>query len=160
MLFPIRWLADKRPMSPNAGYASVMFVAGIGIPLLAALNASLGSRIGSPSAAALCLFFVAFSAISVVVLITGTQPLKLLSEQPKYLFTAGLFVAFYVLSITYVAPHFGVGNAVFFVLLGQLVAAALIDHFGLFGAREAPLSFMRAAGIALMAAGIALTQKA
>lgn len=69
-------------------------------------------------------------------------------------------MAFYVLSVTYIAPHFGVGNAVFFVLLGQLVAAALIDHYGLFGARVSPLSFTRAAGIALMAAGVALTQKA
>ena len=68
-------------------------------------------------------------------------------------------VAFYVLSITYVAPTFGVGNAIFFVLLGQLVAAAAIDHFGLFGAQTTPLSFTRAGGIALMAAGIALTQR-
>jgi transporter family-2 protein len=49
-------------------------------------------------------------------------------------------VAFYVLSITWIAPTFGVGNAVFFVLLGQLVSAAMIDHFGLFGAQVTPVS--------------------
>ena len=48
----------------------------------------------------------------------------------------------------------------FFVLLGQLISAAAIDHFGLFGAQVKPLSFMRGAGIALMAAGVVLTQKA
>ena len=69
-------------------------------------------------------------------------------------------MAFYVLSVTWIAPHFGVGNAIFFVLLGQLAAAAAIDHFGLFGARVTPLGFTRAAGIALMAAGLALTQRA
>ncbi|MFZ8974113.1 MAG: DMT family transporter, partial [Pseudomonadales bacterium] len=37
---------------------------------------------------------------------------------PRHLLLGGLFVAFYVLSITYIAPHFGIGNAVFFVLLG------------------------------------------
>jgi len=146
-------------MSPNVAYAAVMFLAGIGIPLLAALNASLGSRIGSPAVAALCLFLVAFVATGIVVAATGWEAARQLAMQPKHLFLAGLLVAFYVLSITYVAPHFGVGNAVFFVLLGQLVAAALIDHFGLFGAREVSLSFSRAAGIALMAAGVALTQK-
>ena len=147
-------------MSPNAAYASIMFLAGIGIPLLAALNASLGARLGSPAVAALCLFLVAFLATGLVVGATGAGALKLLGAQPKYLFLAGLLVAFYVLSITYIAPHFGVGNAVFFVLLGQLVAAAAIDHFGLFGARVAPLTLSRASGIALMAAGIALTQRA
>ncbi|MBT8475960.1 MAG: DMT family transporter, partial [Alphaproteobacteria bacterium] len=45
------------------------------------------------------------------------------------------------------------------VLLGQLVAAATIDHYGLFGATPSPLTLTRAGGIALMAAGVALTQK-
>lgn len=147
-------------MSPNFAYATVMFLAGIGIPVLAALNAALGSRIGSPAVAALCLFGVAVVATAVVVAATGSEAFRHIAAQPRYLFLAGVLVAFYVLSITFIAPHFGIGNAVFFVLLGQLVAAALIDHFGLFGARIAPLSFTRAAGIALMAAGVALTQKA
>ena len=147
-------------MSPNLTYATIMFLAGIGIPILAALNAALGARIGSPAVAALCLFVVAFTTTLLVVLATGPSALRVLAEQPRHLFLAGVLVAFYVLSITYVAPHFGVGNAVFFVLLGQLVAAAAIDHWGLFGARETALSLTRAGGIALMAAGIALTQKA
>ena len=68
-------------------------------------------------------------------------------------------MAFYVLSITYIAPRFGVGNAVFFVLLGQLISSAIIDQFGLFGAKPAPLSLTRAAGIAMMAGGVLLTQR-
>ena len=78
---------------------------------------------------------------------------------PKYLWLGGVLVAFYVLSITYIAPHFGVGNAVFFVLLGQLAAAASIDHFGLFGAQVTPLTVNRAIGLGLMAAGVFVTQK-
>ena len=147
-------------MSPNAAYAIVMMLAGVGIPVLAALNASLGARIGSPAAAALCLFGVALGATAIVTLATGPDALKNVPGQPRHLFLAGLLVAFYVLSVTYIAPHFGVGNAIFFVLLGQLAAAAAIDHFGLFGARTTPLSFPRAGGIALMAAGLALTQRA
>lgn len=147
-------------MSPNVAYASIMFLAGVGVPLLAALNAALGSRIGSPAVAALCLFFIAFLVACVAVLLTGAGAVRALAAQPRHLFLGGVLVAFYVLSITYIAPHFGVGNAVFFVLLGQLVAAAMIDHFGLFGAKVAPLGVTRAAGIALMAAGVALTQKA
>lgn len=147
-------------MSANFGYAAVMFLAGIGIPILAALNASLGTRIGSPAAAAAILFVVAFAAAALATLATGgIKALGLAPAQPKHLFLAGLLVAFYVLTITWIAPKFGVGNAVFFVLLGQLVAAAAIDHFGLFGARLSPLTLSRAAGIALMATGVMLTQR-
>ena len=78
---------------------------------------------------------------------------------PWHLFLAGGLVGFHVLPITTAAPHFGVGNAVFFVLLGQLFSTALIDHFGLFGARITPFSIWRAGGIGLMIAGIWLTQK-
>ncbi|MGB3277739.1 MAG: DMT family transporter [Pseudorhodobacter sp.] len=140
-------------------YAAVMLAAGIGIPVLAALNAQLGARIGSPTAAAVILFSVAFlAALLAALLTTGFSPLKLAPAQPKHLFLAGLFVAFYVISITTVAPKFGVGNAVFFVLVGQMIAAALIDNFGLFGAQVKPMTLARAGGIFLMIAGIALIQ--
>jgi len=45
------------------------------------------------------------------------------------------------------------------VLLGQLISAAAIDHFGLFGAQVSPLSMTRMGGIALMAAGVFVTQQ-
>ncbi|AVO39866.1 DMT family transporter [Pukyongiella litopenaei] len=139
-------------------YALIMLAAGIGIPVLAALNAQLGKVIGSPAAAGAILFMVALGAAAVATLVTGPQALSRAPAAPRHLFLAGLLVAFYVLSITYVAPVFGVGNAVFFVLLGQLLSAALIDHFGLFGAQVSPLTATRAAGIALMGAGVWVTQ--
>ena len=146
-------------MTQNIQFAAIMIAAGIGIPILAALNASLGARVGSPVAAATILFLVAFCSVAVVLFLTGDQSLiRTTLHQPKHLFFAGVLVAFYVLSITYVAPKFGVGNAVFFVLMGQLISTAAIDHFGLFGARQIPLSTLRAAGIAVMAAGLFLTQ--
>jgi uncharacterized membrane protein YdcZ (DUF606 family) len=69
-------------------------------------------------------------------------------------------IAFYVLSITFIAPKFGVGNAVFCVLLGQLVSAAAIDHFALFGAAQNSLNLVRSSGIAVMALGVWITQQA
>jgi transporter family-2 protein len=144
----------------TARHAAIMLAAGIGIPVLAALNAQLGARIGAPAAAAAVLFVVAFLGAFAVAAMTGSlRALAALPGQPAHLFLAGLLVAFYVLSITYVAPHFGVGNAVFFVLLGQMLSAAAIDHWGLFGAVERPLTLTRAGGIALMAAGIAVIQR-
>jgi transporter family-2 protein len=140
-------------------FAAIMLAAGIGIPVLAALNAQLGGRIGSPAAAAVVLFTVALAAAVAYALLNGaTGALTRVPGQPKHLFLAGLCVAFYVISITTIAPKFGVGNAVFFVLVGQMIAAAAIDHFGLFGAQLKGMSLARAGGIGLMLAGIALIQ--
>ncbi|MDA7423889.1 DMT family transporter [Thalassococcus lentus] len=143
-----------------AHYAVIMLLAGIGIPLLAALNAALGIKLGSPMAAAMILFCVALTASALVWVGTGAQGMTKLGTAPKHLYLGGLLVAFYVLSVTIIAPRFGVGNAVFFVLLGQLISAAAIDHFGLFGARISPLSLTRATGIAVMAVGVWITQRA
>ncbi|MBV1867674.1 MAG: DMT family transporter [Marinosulfonomonas sp.] len=140
-------------------YALVMLAAGIGIPVLAALNAQLGTRLGSPAAAATCLFVVAFLSAATVLLLTNPQAITAATSAPKHLFLAGTLVAFYILTITWAAPKFGVGNAVFFVLLGQMISAAAIDHYGLLGARISPLSLTRASGIALMALGVLLTQR-
>ena len=145
---------------PVTQYALIMLLAGIGIPVLAALNAALGQYVGSPAAAALVLFAVAFAATGVAALVTGPGALAAMAGAPKHLFLGGLFVAFYVLSITYIAPVFGVGNAVFFVLIGQLISAAAIDHFGLFGAQVSPITLTRALGISVMALGVWITQQA
>lgn len=141
-------------------HAVTMLAAGIGIPVLAALNAALGKHLGAPMVAGVVLFAVAFVTAGVVALITGPGAITKVATAPRYLLLAGVLIAFYVLSITAIAPRFGVGNAVFFVLVGQLISAAVIDHFGLFGATPAPLTATRAAGIALMMAGAFLTQRA
>ncbi|MEM8592753.1 MAG: DMT family transporter [Pseudomonadota bacterium] len=142
---------------PYFAPAAIMFAAGVGIPILAAMNAALGQRLGSPASAAVILFIIAFATALVAALLTRPS-FSALPGTPPQLLPAGALIAFYVLTITWIAPTFGVGNAVFFVLIGQLVSAALIDHFGLFGARVLPISPMRALGIATMAAGVFLTQ--
>ena len=138
----------------------IMLTAGIGIPILAALNAALGRFIGSPAVAASVLFVVAFITALVVALLTNPQAIAKVPAAPKHLLLGGCLIAFYVLTITWIAPVIGVGNAVFFVLIGQMIAAAAIDHFGLFGAQVSPLNVTRASGIAIMAFGVFLTQKA
>ncbi|WP_126974712.1 DMT family transporter [Frigidibacter oleivorans] len=141
-------------------YALIMLAAGIGIPLLAALNAQLGARIGSPPAAGVVLFCVALAGAVAVMLATGSAgALAKVPAQPKHLMLGGLFVCFYVTSVTFVAPRFGVGNAVFFVLLGQMISAAIIDQFGLFGAMVRPLGAARVAGLCCMGLGLWLIQR-
>jgi len=77
---------------------------------------------------------------------------------PLY-YAGGLIVSFYVLSITWTAPRIGVANAVFFVLLGQIVAAAGIDQFGLFGALKSSLTTQRIVGIVFMLIGTYLARR-
>ena len=138
-------------------YGSIMFVAGLGIPVGAALNGGLGGRLQNPSLAAVILFSAGLLIAVANLLVTQGMPkLPDTGSIPWYFFAGGFFVMFYVLTITWVAPRFGVANAVAFVLLGQLVAMSCIDHFGLFGSLQTALSKQRLCGLLLMTIGIFL----
>ena len=119
--------------------ALLMFLTGVGIPIMAAFNSALGAQLGSAAAATFVLFVVGVVLSGAVLALVGLPPLGGLSLERPHLYTGAAFILFYALSITWAAPRIGVGNAVFFVLLGQLVAAAAIDHFGLWGALKAEL---------------------
>jgi transporter family-2 protein len=138
-------------------YAVTMLLAGIGIPIMAALNAELGTKLQSPALAAGILFLVAMIAsVSYLFLVEGIPTSFSAPSMPFYYYLGGLFVVFYVLSVTWIAPQFGIGTAVAFVLLGQLISMATIDQFGLMGAPQTPLTLPRLMGLLFMAIGVFL----
>ncbi len=138
-------------------YALLMLAAGLGIPVMAALNGNLGTRLNSPSFATTILFIVGgLIALGYLLLSEGIPKFNNPEPTPVYFYLGGIFVAFYILSMTWVAPKFGVGNAVSFVLLGQLISMAIIDHFGLLGAPQSFISAQRLSGLFLMIVGVFL----
>lgn len=144
-------------MANQLFFSSLMLATGIGIPIMAALSATLGTRYGSTALAASVLFVVAL-AISLAFLFAvegGVKPFPK-TPVPFYFYLGGVFLAFYALSVTWVAPRFGVGNAVAFVLLGQLISMAAIDQFGLLGAPTHTITLQRAVGLILMSIGVFL----
>ena len=140
-------------------FGVILFIAGVGIPLMASLNAGLGVRFGNPIPAAFVLFLL---ALAITAALTLSNPLPSKAEIvaiPVHYYLGGVFVAFYVLSITWIAAKIGVGNSIFIVLFGQLVAAAIIDHFGLLNLPKAPITTARIVGIGLMVTGIYIAKK-
>src|SRR3982750_1873756 len=148
-----------QPVSNFMAIALMMMVVGMGIPVTAALNAGLGQHIASPVGASVILFAVGLVMTALVLAFVGPPARGVFSALSPWYYAAALGVVLYVLSVTWSAPRIGVGNAIFFVLLGQLIAAALIDHFGLFGAAKSSLTLQRGIGLAVMAIGVYLAKK-
>lgn len=139
-------------------YATFMLVVGLGISVFAALNGDLGARLQDPVLAAIIALLVGIVACMGVMFLSGRMPsLATETSIPFYSYLGGLFVVFYVLGITWIAPKFGVGNAVAFVLLGQIISMAIIDHFSLLSASYHPISIQRFVGLLLMAIGVFLS---
>ncbi len=139
--------------------AAMMFAAGIGIPIFAALNAGLGQQLGGPLAATAVTFAVGLVIALALLILTGLPDRSTLTFQQPWLWFGAVFMLFYATSVAFAAPKIGLGNAIFFVLLGQMVAAAAIDHFGWLGAIQTALTPKRVLGIAVMAFGLYLARK-
>jgi len=138
-------------------YAVIMLIAGLGIPVMAALNSGLGVKLQSPIMAATVLFAVGLIAsLALLIAFEGLPKSTPSTFAPTTSYMGGLFIVFYIFSITWISPKFGVGNAILFVLLGQIVSLAIIDHFSLMGAPHHTITLGRAAGLLMMSIGIFL----
>jgi transporter family-2 protein len=141
-------------------YAIWAFAAGALIPLMGVWNAGLARSVGGQIQATVILFAIGLTASLLLALITMARlpDFHTVARVAPQQYAGGLIVAFYVLSITFLAPRFGIGNAILFAVTAQLITAALLDHFALAGASLRPVTWLRALGLLIVIAGVAITQ--
>src|SRR3546814_21129005 len=86
-------------------FALIMFLTGVGIPILAALNGGLGARLGSPMAASVILFGLALLiALAGAAATESPGDLRLSSGVPPQFYFSGLFVAFSSVPFPFLPP--------------------------------------------------------
>lgn len=141
-------------------YAIWAFAAGALIPLMGILNAGLARATGGAIQATILLFATGLIASLVLAAIANAHmpAIQTLARIAPPQFAGGVIVGFYILSITFLAPRFGVGNAILFAVTAQLLTSAFIDHFAFAGATPRPLTSLRAIGLFIVVAGVVITQ--
>ena len=133
-------------------------VAGAGVTVQAIVNARLGAAFGAPIWGAMTQFVVGLTVLLLAAAITR-QPAPntgSVGQLPWWLWTGGLFGALFIFATVYLTPKFGAALTMSCAILGQLMAAVLIDHFGWFGASVVRASGPRLAGAVLLVAGVIL----
>ncbi|MFM7625110.1 MAG: DMT family transporter, partial [Gammaproteobacteria bacterium] len=71
----------------------------------------------------------------------------------------GLFGAMYVTVATLAGPRIGALLLLALTVAGQMVASIIVDHYGLLGFAQQPVTTMRLIGVALLVAGIVLVAR-
>ena len=148
-------------MAPWLFLPLLALAAGALIPVQASANALLSKHLNSVVYAAIILFAIGLCvALSIALLYRLPTPSwQQVQQAPGYSFIGGLIVATYVLSITYLAPRLGVANAICLIVTGQIIAAVMIDHWGLMGSALHRLDLTRAVGVVLMVSGLFLAKR-
>lgn len=133
-------------------------VAGVFLPLQAAINSQLARHVGGPVRASMISFGVGTIALLAVVALFYRSESQHAGQAPWWAWVGGLLGAFYVTSTVVVPVR--IGAAPFFGILvaAQLVMGVLIDRFGLVGFPERSLSPLRLLGVALLIGGALLVR--
>ena len=74
-------------------------------------------------------------------------------ELPWYMLGSGVFGLILYLSLSHTIPRVGATAAITLIIVGQLLAGTVIDHFGAFGIPVREVGITRLAGGALILAG-------
>jgi transporter family-2 protein len=142
-------------------FAVVLVAAGgVGGAVQAALMGRWGERVGTLEAFAFASLLTALIGTALLLASRGgLGGYAAAARQPIWLWTAGVMSALIVVGITFAAPRIGTTATIGIVVAGNLAMAAVIDRFGLFGLDKLPFHWERLLGIALLAAGAALSLK-
>jgi transporter family-2 protein len=81
------------------------------------------------------------------------------SHSAWWQWTGGLLGAIYIVTVVVLAPRLGAGTLIAAVVGGQMAASLVLDHYGLVGFPEHPISGLRLLGAALVMLGVALIQR-
>lgn len=122
------------------------------------VNARLVPHVGAPIWASFVSFAVGTVILFVLGLFINGKFMVLETDGLKWwMFVGGALGAFFVTVSIYIVPHLGVASMIALFIAGQLVAAALLAHFGILSAAPNPITWQKLFGMVLLAAGAVIT---
>lgn len=142
----------------NLWYVFPAMLAGLVIPFQAAINARLGRHAGHPIFGAMTNFIVGALVLAVLMLpfLRRFNGAAGLSQAPVWAYTGGMLGATFVFMSLVSVTKLGAANLLVASVAGQIIAAMLIDRYGLVGLPVREISLQRIAGIGLVIVGLAL----
>jgi transporter family-2 protein len=137
-------------------YLGLAAFAGIMMAVQGTINSALGDRVG-PGETNFIVHMTAVIILLIILLFTaGKVNYSLLKGVPWYLYLGGLIGVMITYGVILSIPKLGVAVATTAIITGQVLTAALIDHFGFFGLEEVPFTWTKLGGIFFLAAGVRL----
>ena len=133
---------------------------GAGITIQVGMNATVRMTIGSPVLAAIVNFVVGLSALVLLAVASGARVAPgSVAAVPAWAWFGGLLGATYVAATTVLGPKLGAASFLALTLAGQMLAALLVDHYGVIGFPQSPLTPTRLLGTALLVVGVLLIMR-
>jgi len=132
-------------------------IAGIMMAFQGSVNGAFSKLIGGWEATLVVhltgLFLVLFCLF---VLHLGRGDWQKISQAPAHFYLGGILNVAIIFAVMTAIAQAGPGKATTAILVGQLLCALLINHFGLFGLDQSPLTWGKVLGVVLLLGGAKL----
>lgn len=135
-------------------------ISGVLMAVQGSLNSSLSKAIGLLEATFIVQITGSFLVVILLFLFKmGKGNLSAWQEAPWYSWLGGIIGVAIIYLVAASIPSVGVANATTAIIVGQVLTAILIDHFGGFGLDRMAFSSQQVFGLVLLAVGAKLLLK-
>ena len=130
----------------------VGLIGGIAVGTQAPIAGAMGQRIGGASSS--LIVHLGGTVASLLLLIArGGEQIHQWPNLPWYMLCCGGLGLVLYLSISHTVPKLGAASAIILIIVGQLMAGLVIDHFGAFDTASRAFDPSRLLAVALLLAG-------
>ena len=138
-------------------YLIIALAAGVALATQSAINTQLAKAM---SGEAVIATFISFAVGMIVLFFIAWVKtdlwgnLSTVPSQPWWKLIGGILGAVVVFTTVLLAPKLGITAMLFFIIVGQLITAATIDHFGLIGMPIREVNITKFIGLIIVAFGL------
>ena len=138
-------------------YLIIALAAGVALATQSAINTQLAKAM---SGEAVIATFISFAVGTIVLFFIAWVKtdlwgnLSTVPSQPWWKLIGGILGAVVVFTTVLLAPKLGLTAMLFFIIVGQLITAATIDHFGLIGMPIREVNITKFIGLIIVAFGL------
>ena len=138
-------------------YLIIALAAGVALATQSAINTQLAKAM---SGEAVIATFISFAVGTIVLFFIAWVKtdlwgnLSTVPSQPWWKLIGGILGAVVVFTTVLLAPKLGITAMLFFIIVGQLITATTIDHFGLIGMPIREVNITKFIGLIIVAFGL------
>lgn len=138
-------------------YLIIALAAGVALATQSAINTQLAKAM---SGEAVIATFISFAVGTIVLFFIAWVKtdlwgnLSAIPSQPWWKLIGGILGAVVVFTTVLLAPKLGITAMLFFIIVGQLLTATTIDHFGLIGMPIREVNITKFIGLIIVAFGL------
>lgn len=133
-------------------------VLGATISIYMPMNGAIAKVAGSPIVANVLFYFVGLlTSLAMLGLFGDVKTILKLKNLPPCLLITGAMSALMVLGTIFLLPQLGAAKLFLLQIVGQIIMAMIVSHFGLFESAQDPITLQKIIGAAFLVVGAIIT---